>query len=254
MVMKHHGNLEDLQTHIVGCGFTVLSVDTIEHGHSIRTAEGALVNWFPSTGTVSVQGKPVPKKRLQEAWSDYNNVSGATALAERPAVGGAQSTEAPTNKKVFVVHGHDAASREQLELVLHKLGLDPFVLPNTGGGGLTIIEALEREIGPNEGQARFGIVLLTPDDLGYAKKDGPEKAEPRARQNVVLEMGMLVSAIGRARVAILKKGHLEVPSEANLILYLPFNDHVRETVPRLADRLRDAGFVLNPQKITLASS
>lgn len=256
MAMKHHGNLEDLQTHIVGCGFTVLSVESIEHGHSIRTAEGALVNWYPSTGTISVQGKAVPKKRLQDAWNDYKGVSGAMAVAERPTAvaGGLQPPEAATNKKVFVVHGHDAASREQLELVIHKLGLDPFVLANTGGGGLTIIEALEREIGPKEGQARFGIVLLTPDDLGYAKKDGPEKAEPRARQNVVLEMGMLVAAIGRSRVAILKKGHLEVPSDANGILYLPFNDHVRETVPRLADRLRDAGFVLNPQKITLASS
>jgi predicted nucleotide-binding protein len=254
--MEHRGSLEDLQTHIAGCGFTILSVDEIEHGHSIRTAEGALVNWFPSTGTVSVQGKAVPKKRLQAAWSDYNGVSGAKAVAERPNenAGSAFMPTVQAGKKVFVVHGHDAVSREQLELVLHKLGLDPFVLANTGGGGMTIIEALEREIGHKEGQARFGIVLLTPDDLGYAKKDGPEKAEPRARQNVVLEMGMLISAIGRARVAILKKGHLEVPSDANGILYLPFNDHVRETVPRLADRLREAGFVFSPQKITLASS
>jgi predicted nucleotide-binding protein len=53
---------------------------------------------------------------------------------------------------VFVVHGHDAVAREQLELILLKLGLDPFVLANTGGGGLTIIEALEAEIGA--GRAR----------------------------------------------------------------------------------------------------
>jgi len=93
------------------------------------------------------------------------------------------------NKKVFVVHGHDAVAREQLELVLHKLGLYPFVLQNTSGGGLTIIEALEQEIGPNSNQARFGIVLLTPDDMGYVKHDAPENAQPRARQNVILEMG-----------------------------------------------------------------
>src|SRR6202007_1125305 len=37
-----------------------------------------------------------------------------------------------------------------------RLGLDPFVLQNTGGGGLTIIEALEQEIGPSPGSARFG--------------------------------------------------------------------------------------------------
>jgi predicted nucleotide-binding protein len=95
---------------------------------------------------------------------------------------------------------------------------------------------------------------MTPDDVGYSKGDGPDKAEPRARQNVVLEMGMLISALGRANIAILKKGHLEVPSDANGILYIPYNDHMKETVPRLADRLRSAGFILTPENITKASS
>lgn len=249
--MKHQGSLDDLETHIRGCGFNVQSVESIEHGHRITTAEGALVNWYPSTGTISIQGKPEPKRRLEEAWAQYSGAGGSepsTAEVVAASVGG------PANKKVFVVHGHDDTSREQLELVLHKLGLNPFVLANTAGGGLTIIEALEKEIGPKEGQARFGIVLLTPDDVGYAKKEGPDKAEPRARQNVVLEMGMLIAAIGRPNVAILKKGHLEVPSDAQGILYIPFNDHVKETVPKLVDRLRAAGFVLSPQAITNASS
>lgn len=95
-----------------------------------------------------------------------------------------------------------------MELILHKLGLNPFVLANTGGGGLTIIEALESGIGPKQSQARFGIVLTTPDDMGYAKGEGSDAAQPRARQNVVLEMGMLISAAGRANIAILMKGHL----------------------------------------------
>ena len=141
---------------------------------------------------------------------------------------------------------------EQLELVLHKLGLNPFVLANTGGGGQTIIEALEKETGPRPGRARFGIVLMTPDDVGYAKRDGPAKAEPRARQNVVMEMGMLVSAIGRTNVAILKKGHLEVPSNVDGIIYLAFNDHVKETVPKLVERLREAGFDLDQRAISEA--
>jgi predicted nucleotide-binding protein len=256
--MKHHGSLDDLQTQVRGCGFTVASVEQIQNGHRIRTGEGAVVNWYPTTGTVSVQGKPGAKKRLEEAWAQYtgNGGAAAAAVAESPAppYQAASPSGPPANKKVFVVHGHDDTAREQLELVLHKLGLNPFVLANTAGGGLTIIEALEKEIGPKEGQARFGIVLLTPDDMGYAKKDGPDKAEPRARQNVVLEMGMLISAIGRPNVAILKKGHLEVPSDAQGILYIPFNDHVKETVPKLVDRLRAAGFVLSPQAITNASA
>ena len=138
--------------------------------------------------------------------------------------------------------------------MLRRLHLDPFVLGNTAGSGLTIIEALENEIlSPNKGK-RFGIVLLTPDDMGYKQEDGPESAEPRARQNVVMEMGMLIAAFGRSRVAILKKGHVEVPSDASGIIYLPFNSHVRETAPKLCQRLGEAGFELSRDAIAKASA
>ena len=253
--MEHHGTLDDLITIIHGCGFNVTEVREQEHGHQIRTSEGAIVNWYPSTGTLNVQGKKDPKSRLIAAWGDYTGEVGGQPVQNESAIQPeAPSNPSSANKKVFVVHGHDTTAREQLELILHKLGLDPFVLANTGGGGQTIIEALENEIGPSANQARFGIVLMTPDDMGYAKADGPENAQPRPRQNVVLEMGMLISAIGRGNVAILKKGHVEAPSDAQGILYIPFNDHVKETVPKLADRLRAAGFVLNPENITKASS
>lgn len=256
--MKHNGTLEDLRTIVKGCGFTVSASSETEHGYQLRTDEGAIINWYPSTGRLQVQGKKEPRDKFESAWASY---SGSAILPVTQVVSGNES-ETPVapvnpstaNKKVFVVHGHDDVAREQLELVLHKLGLDPFVLANTGGGGLTIIEALEGEIGPKNTQARFGIVLMTPDDMGYAKKEGEAAVQPRARQNVVLEMGMLISAVGRPNVAILKKGHLEVPSDAQGILYLGFNDHVKETVPRLADRLRAAGFVLNPENISKASS
>lgn len=256
--MKHEGSLEDLKTIIQGCGFTISNVKDQEHGYQIRTNEGAIVNWYSSKGTLLFQGKSPAKDRLSEAWSTYTGTGGSdsnafqdTSEVQEPS---APVNPASANKRVFVVHGHDVTAREQLELVLHKLGLDPFVLANTGGGGLTIIEALEKEIGNTQNQARFGIVLMTPDDIGYAKEDGSDNAQPRARQNVVLEMGMLISAVGRGNVAILKKGHLEVPSDAQGILYIPFNDHVKETVPKLADRLRAAGFVLNPEAISRASS
>jgi hypothetical protein len=47
-----------------------------------------------------------------------------------------------------------------LELILHKLGLEPFVLANAGGGGMTIIEALEQEMVKPQIRAHFEIVLL----------------------------------------------------------------------------------------------
>lgn len=154
---------------------------------------------------------------------------------------------------IFVVHGHDVAAREQLELVLHKLGLQPFVLQNTGGGGLTIIESLEQMIGKNA-KSSFGIVLLTPDDVGYLKDDGDTEAKPRARQNVILEMGMLLASLTRERVAILQKGYVEHPSDVSGIIYIPFNDHVKEAVPKLASRFQAVGINISADKISDAAA
>jgi predicted nucleotide-binding protein len=221
-----------------------------ERDKTFRASTGAILKWYPSTGTLQYQGKKIPKEQLQAQLAAVKGAvypegkRGPLAVRER----------APESMRIFVVHGHDEQAREQLELVLHRLSLEPFVLANTGGGGLTIIEALEREMGPGPDRSRFGIVLMTPDDFGYSKLDGADSAQPRARQNVILEMGMLIAKLGRPKVVILKRGHVEVPSDAAGIIYLGFNDHVREVVPRLCDRLRDAGFDLPPEAITRASS
>jgi predicted nucleotide-binding protein len=245
--MKHQGSLEELKA-VVGT-ITTGEWSDVAHGYQFKAQNGASLIWYPSKGTLQLQGPAAEKeqfgKALEAALGQPPPLAATAVVVNKPA---------DAKERVFVVHGHDTQAREQLELVLHKLGLDPFVLANSGGGGLTIIEALEAEIGPGEGRSRFGIVLMTPDDVGYAKAAGPEKAEPRARQNVVLEMGMLISALGRSNVAILKKQHLDVPSDASGILYLSFNDHVKETVPKLVDRLQKAGFKIDSSKIAIASS
>ena len=246
-MQEFKGTFEELQTAVSGKGCIGKWTDTA-NGMQFKTNDGGILNWFPTTGKINYQGSATAKVKLQ-------NSLGA---ASPPKVHLVSSQPAPVavkpNEKVFVVHGHDTVAREQLELVLHKLGLDPYVLANTAGGGLTIIESLENEIGNHPDAARFGIVLMTPDDIGYSKRDGETKLEPRARQNVVLEMGMLISSLRRPNVAILKKGHLEVPSDADGILYIGFNEHVKETVPRLADRLNQAGFKIDATAIARAAA
>lgn len=52
---------------------------------------------------------------------------------------------------------------------------------NSSSGGLTIIEALEGQI-EHDYSSAFGIVLMTPDDFGYAKKwCGKSRAEGAAK-------------------------------------------------------------------------
>jgi predicted nucleotide-binding protein len=217
--------------------------------HKFTAATGAVLNWWDTRKkTVSFQGPDGPKQALEAA---VNAACAGNALAVKVP---AKPMEAdPNGTRIFVVHGHDDAAREQLERILLLLGLEPFVLQNTAGGGMTIIEALERQIG-KEPEAKFGIVLMTPDDMGFANRDGADKSQPRARQNVVMEMGMLLSSLTREKVVILVKGHLEQPSDAHGIIYLHFNNHVKEVVPRLTERLRAAGFDISPDRITKAAS
>lgn len=261
---KFRGEFGELENLVSKLGYQGKWED--DNGKKIfRSEDQAILNWWPSTGSLQAQGPATSRTRLEEAVN--HALSGnpppppvatptppsAVLDKQSSAVSQPQVSDG-SSERVFVVYGHDEAAREQLELVLHKLDLDHFVLGNTGGSGLTIIEALEKEILASNDGKRFGIVLLTPDDMGYKQGDIPENAEPRARQNVVMEMGMLIAAFGRPRVAILKKGHLEVPSDASGIIYLSFNNHVKETVARLCQRLGQAGFEISSEAMAQASA
>ena len=68
---------------------------------------------------------------------------------------------------------------------------------------------------------------------------------------MILETGMLLSSLTRARMAIVVKGHVELPSDLQGIIRFGYNDHVKEVVPKLCQRLKEAGFDLQPAVLTL---
>lgn len=108
-------------------------------------------------------------------------------------------------RKVFVVHGHDEGARETVARFLMQLGFDPIILHEQANQGRTVMEKVEAH-----GDVDFAVVLLTPDDEGNAKGGTPE---PRARQNVLLELGYFLGRLGRDKVCALKRGTLEIPSD-----------------------------------------
>ncbi|MNV42105.1 putative nucleotide-binding protein containing TIR-like domain protein [compost metagenome] len=109
------------------------------------------------------------------------------------------------SRRVFVVHGHDEGARETVARFLMQLGFDPIILHEQANQGRTVMEKVEAH-----GQVDFAVVLLTPDDEGCAKGGTPG---PRARQNVLLELGYFLGRLGRAKVCALKRGALEIPSD-----------------------------------------
>ena len=123
------------------------------------------------------------------------------------------------SRKCFVVYGHDTNARNELEAMLRRWNIEPLILDQLPSEGMTLIEKLEKY----RGQVNFGVVLATPDDEGHRAGQPSEKAF-RARQNVVLELGMLLTTLGRSKVAILLKNPdiMERPSDVQGLIYLSF--------------------------------
>lgn len=151
-----------------------------------------------------------------------------------------------TNRKVFVVYGHDGNARTQLEAMLRRWDLEPIIIDQLVSSGATIIEKLEE----HTNEVNFGIVLATPDDIGYAKNNEGKKRY-RARQNVVLELGMLLAKIGRSKVAILlsQAEDMEKPSDIDGLIYIPFKDNIEETKLSLAKEMQSNGYTLDISKL-----
>jgi predicted nucleotide-binding protein len=235
-----HG-IEELKGKMASAGITGDWSDDGQGKHSFRSQKGGILNFWPSKGTLQFQGKAGPKAELEAVFS-----ADGSAPARPVHDHNVPQKIADQKTKIFVVHGHDHTALEQLELVLRRLNLDPYILQNNDGQSKTIIEALEQQI---YREAAFGIVLMTPDDFGYPKAKGEEDRQPRARQNVVLEMGMVFASLGRDRMVILKKGALEIPSDIDGVLRLEFNDHVKEVGVRLATRMKNAGIEIDDSLI-----
>jgi predicted nucleotide-binding protein len=167
--------------------------------------------------------------RLEERRADLVE-SGETSSPSVVAGRGVPSL----TRSVFVVHGHDEEAKQSVARFLEKLKLEAVVLSERPNEGRTIIEKFEKN-----SDVGFAIVLLTPDDMGYVR-DNPEEVRPRARQNVILELGYFVGRLSRARVCALYKGTVEMPSDFHGVIYLPM-DEAGGWKLKLASELKQAG-------------
>lgn len=121
------------------------------------------------------------------------------------------------SRKVFVVHGHDEAAKLALARFIEKLDLTPVILHEKPNEGRTIIEKFEDHV-----DVGFAVVLMTPDDVGALAKE-KDKLKPRARQNVILELGFFLGKLGRKHVCALYKENVEIPSDYKGVLFIPMD-------------------------------
>lgn len=146
----------------------------------------------------------------------------------------------PRSNRVFVVHGHDNEMKQAVARTVEKLGLEAIILHEKPNRGHTLIEKIERfsDVG-------FAVVLLSPDDTGYATAKGQETAKPRARQNVILELGYFAGKLGRERVVALHRGGIEFPSDYDGVLYTPYDNDSGAWRGELVAELKESGYAVS---------
>lgn len=67
------------------------------------------------------------------------------------------------------------------------------------------------------------MILLTGDDRGGLGEVDSASYRPRARQNVVLELGYFLGRLGRRHVCVLHEPGVEIPSDYDGVVYVPLD-------------------------------
>jgi predicted nucleotide-binding protein len=143
--------------------------------------------------------------------------------------------------KVFLVHGRDDAAKEQVARFLEKLGLEPIILHERPNRGRTLISKFREE----SADIKFAVVLMTPDDVGGLPNDSPK---PRARQNVIFELGFFIGKLGAEHVCTLVGGDMEKPSDFDAVVYVKYGPNTNWK-HELARELDGAGIAFDPRKL-----
>ena len=144
---------------------------------------------------------------------------------------------APTGgHKVFIVHGHKEEPKLMLSNFLYGLGLKPIILHEQPNKGRTVMEKFDQ----NASSVRYAFVLLTPDDFGRLKRE--RNLRPRARQNVILELGFFMGKLGRDRVCCILTKNLEIPSDYHGVIYLSYQQSIQECFYEISRELQTAGY------------
>lgn len=183
--------------------------------------------------------------QIRDYWPDdaasgsaSSGVPRAASLAPSPQAQASAQQPAQARRKVFVIFGHDIALKDQIVTYLYRVRLEPVLLSEQAGGGRTLIQMLH-----DNADVDYAIALLTPDDVGAAATAFPKAPppvddvaatlagitailHPRARQNVIFELGLFQGMHGQGGVCVIlgkdaQGRRVERPTDIEGIRYLP---------------------------------
>ena len=149
-----------------------------------------------------------------------------------------------TLPKVYIVHGPDEETKTTVAKFIENLGLKPTVLDRKPSKGQTVIDKFDEQAD----KAGFAIALLTPDDVGAVKDEADRQLNPRARQNVLFELGYFIGKLNPNRVCLLYKEGVELPSGIRDVAYVPM-DGADAWKLKLCQGMRSAGLPVNMSQV-----
>lgn len=232
-----YATLRPLTTSIDTAIVDTFGVGTVEHK---RYLSAAYFNWPIRMGG----GIPHSEKVAHVAKDRLKSIqlleSAIAQLREKLEDMDDTPTAAPvssgvSSRKVFIVHGHDDGMKEGVARFLASIGFDPIILHEQANRGRTIIQKFREEAQ----DVGFAVVLLSPDDE-------TTEGQRRARQNVILELGFFLGALGPDRVAALKKGDVETPSDFDGVIYTAYEGSWKAA---LATELQATGYEIDWNKV-----
>jgi predicted nucleotide-binding protein len=206
-----HARLDDL--------LLEMGVSTLSAGREIGTTRDrsdAIIRFVldnPSATTAEKSLLSAFVVRAATSFPRLNDAESRTSVGVPPAPSQQSEEVQRSPNRVFVVHGQNDTARDNVVAFLSSVGLKGIVLhdqPNMGRHLLTkFIEEAEL--------VTFAVIVMTDDDVGALNG---EELSPRARQNVILELGYFLSHLGQQRVCALITPGLETPSDFDGIVYI----------------------------------
>jgi predicted nucleotide-binding protein len=206
---------EEIEQAIVGA-FEYSALSYGQYRAAAKLDNGRIIGHRPlslrETQNHLVDGKKRALQLLSEALRKREEELKATS---RPKSRGASQV---SHLKIFIVHGHDKLARLEVARFLTTRKFDVKMLDEEHFGGGTVIENF---VAVADG-IDFAVVVLTPDDVGGSVASA--HYAPRARQNVIFELGYFVGKLGRDRACLLRKGDIDIPSDLYGVLYIDMDD------------------------------
>ena len=218
----------------------------LPQGKTITSDKRAVSEGYQTPPHISVLVYVLSAKQSFQSCKDLKKqiVELANHIQNMEKSGTKAHTNALISSDIFIVHGRDDGTKETVARFVEKLGLKATILHEQPNESRTIIEKLE----DCADRAGFAIVLLTPDDVGALKDRIEDESKPRARQNVIFELGYFMGKLGRKRVCPLFKGEIENPSDIDGVVYVPMNDTDGWKL-KLCQEMKNAGFLIDLNKL-----